>query len=665
MNKELRVYLNEYNVLLSNTLYLPLASGLLQAYAQTKSEICDNFEFMPINHKRDNAERIMATFDDPAIAAFSVSSWNEQLCLTVAECVKKKFPECLIVFGGPQVPFETNEYFDEYRFIDCSVRGEGERAFAEILIRFLSTRNFVGIPSISYRDPGTGGCIKNLQEQPDLLEHNLDIFPSPYLEGVFTDLMRLGIKWQAIVETNRGCPFPCAYCFWGQAGLNNKFRYFGLERIEREIDWCGRNNIQYLFCADSNFGMLKRDMEIAKILADTKKKYRYPERFRVNYGKNTDDRIFEIAKYLHEHELEKAITISFQSFNEEALSNVNRKNIKLASFQRLQEKYIRYNIPTYSEMILGLPGETYESWIDGLDQCLQAGIKNNIFVYLCQVLPNTEMARNSYMERHGIRTVRAPLNEGHGAVRSAGEVVEYEHVIVGTGTMPVEEWKNAAVFSWVMQSFVGLKLAFFVMIYLKERHGIRYREFLEHMSGSSFPAQTRGVIKTNIEKLLSMADSITRGSPKTIEMNAFGNIYWEPEEYFYFNISNEKHAFYDELHAITSLYLRSRGRDFDEAELEDVFLYQRARMPQHLPAPPEDVSFRYNVPEYFDAYFSGSSIPLTLRPQRMALLDARDYERDRKIFARDVVLYGRKGDNLLYHVRWQNDMNDEWKEASF
>lgn len=660
-----RVYFNEYNVLLSNTVYLPLASGLLKAYVQSIPSLAAAYDFMPILYKRDLPENILAQVANPSVAAFSVSSWSEQLSLTVARTIKERYPECLVVFGGPQVPFVAEEYFAQHSFVDVAVRGEGERSFAQVLDRYLESRDFQGIPGVSYRHAGMGACIRNDEEQPALPENSLDLFPSPYLSGVFDDFMKMDLRWQAIIETNRGCPFPCTYCFWGQGGLNKKYRYFSLERVEREIEWCGKHDIAYLFCADSNFGMLDRDQDIVKMLARTKKKYSFPERFRVNYGKNTDDKIFSIARYLHEHELEKAITISFQTFSGEALKNIRRKNIKLESFQSLQRKYIQYNIPTYSELILGLPGETYESWIDGLDRCLSAGIKNNIFVYLCQVLQNTEMARPAYLKEHGIRTVRSPLNEGHGAVRSKGEVVEYEHVIVGTNSMPVEEWKRAAVFSWVMQAFVGLKLAFFVMIHLKERHGIRYREFLEYVCQAAFPEQTKGVIKSNLERLVCVAEAITTGGSKTIEMSAFGNIYWEPEEYFYFNLSDDKHAFYDELHAVTAAFLRSRGTGFDEQELADVFLYQRTRMPQHLANPAVEASFRYNVPEFFDAYFSGKTVPMMSKPQRMILTDVRDYERDRRIFAREVVIYGRKGNNLLYHVRWQNGEAGEWREASF
>ena len=656
-----RVYLNEFNVLLSNTAYLPLASGLIQAYAQSKPEIKEHYEFMPIVYKRDLPRNIMPLYDDPSVAAFSVCSWNEQLCLQVARKVKELFPECLIVFGGPQVPFDAEQYFNEHDFLDVAVRGEGERAFAQVLERFAESRNFSGIPGISYRDPAAGCYRKNDAEQPPLHNNELDVFPSPYLEGVFDDFMTMDMKWQAVIETNRGCPFPCAYCFWGQAGLNNKFRYFSLDRVAKEIEWCAKHDMAYLFCADSNFGMLDRDKEVVSILINTKERYGYPERFRVNWGKNTDDRIFSLAKLLHDHELEKAITISFQTFNETALANVNRKNIKLSTFENLQSKYAEHNVPTYSEMILGLPGETYDSWIDGLEKCLTAGIKNNVFIYLCQVLPNTFMARAEYLKKYGIQTVRAPLNEGHGAIHEPSEVVEYEDVIIETSSMSMDEWRRAVVFSWVLQAFVALKLGFFLLIYLKNKYDMSYSDIIAYVSDARFTCEAP-TIRKNVDELWNFAKAITNGAPKTVEMEDYGNIYWEPEEAFYFKIMNNKDEFYAELKAIIHECLETKGIKYDETELDDIIKYQKIRLPQFTEYESMEESFRFNVSEYYDDYFSGETAELRRVPQRLRLKDIVNFNGDRKAFAREILVYGRKGNKLINQTRWGSDDSSEWRD---
>ena len=138
-----RVYLNEFNIVMGNTTYLPLVSGLLRAFAETKEKIINNYQFMPFLFHIDNPRTILSNYDNPSIAAFSESMWNEQLCLKVAADLKIYWPNCLIVFGGPQVPHHPEQYFTKHPFIDVTVRGEGEEQFANILERFLISRNLL------------------------------------------------------------------------------------------------------------------------------------------------------------------------------------------------------------------------------------------------------------------------------------------------------------------------------------------------------------------------------------------------------------------------------------------------------------------------------------------------------------------------------------------
>ena len=132
---------------MSNANYLPLASGLF-AYAITVPDIQKNYQFMPFLFIRNHPEKIIRQYKNPDVAAFSVSMWNMNLSLTIAEEVKKRFPGCLIVFGGPNVPFNALAFFKQYPFIDVAVRGEGEQTFADLLIRFLESKDFRNIPGI-------------------------------------------------------------------------------------------------------------------------------------------------------------------------------------------------------------------------------------------------------------------------------------------------------------------------------------------------------------------------------------------------------------------------------------------------------------------------------------------------------------------------------------
>lgn len=124
----------------------------------------------------------------------------------------------------------------------------------------------------------------------------------------------------------------CTFCEWGAAALN-KIRPFPIERVLEEIDWIGRNGVDYVDNADANFGILARDEQIAETVAKTKERYGYPEKFRTSFAKYSNqqiaERVFRIAKILHKSGQLKAVTLALQSTNEQTLIDIKRKNIAI------------------------------------------------------------------------------------------------------------------------------------------------------------------------------------------------------------------------------------------------------------------------------------------------------------------------------------------------
>lgn len=653
-----RIYLNEYNVFLDGSTYFPFVSGILKSYAALDPVIQENYAFEPFIFYRDNLNNIVNKYEDPSVVGFSVSMWNEHLSLQVAKAVKSKFPDCLIVFGGPHIPHHAEEYFHQYPFIDIGVRSEGEETFRDILVRFLETRDFCGIPGISYRDPKTGGCVRNSIERSQ--SKDLDIYPSPYLNGYFDSLIEEypDIRFQAIIETNRGCPFPCAFCFWGQGGLSRKYRFHSLERVQQMINWCGENKIEYLFNADSNFGMHPRDYQISEFLVEAKKKYGYPDKFRTCFGKNTDEKIYNVAKLLHAHNLEKGITLARQSNDEVTLKNINRQNIKLETYKTLQIKFNESNIPVYTELILGLPGETYESWLRGIDDILESGIKNQLFVYHAQVYPNTDFGDKAYQEKFKIETTRVPLSEIHGAVRPGYLVTEYEDIITKTESMSTEDWKRMTIFSWVMQVFHSLKLAYFVMIYLHLRHGVKYSDFLKFVSEKRMSESCGNTLRGEIERFEKQIENILAAKSRMRVMLEYGDVYWDEDEASFLRISENLPSFYEELHRVVREFLAVQNIVYSGEELAQAVEYQRIRLPQQEGIPLSGKkAFTHNFPGFFAKCFTTYQIPLQRSAQELTLVKPRDFRGDRREYAKQIILWGRKSGTGLNEVRWENAEN--------
>ena len=208
---KLKIQLHEFNVVCGAYRYLPYSTGLLRAYAETDPLIREAYEFLPFQYEMDTERGVWDKYTDtPDVAAFSVAMWNEQLNLTIAKGLKQTYGDrILIVFGGCHVPHHPKEYMEKYPFIDVCVRGDGEEAFRDILVRRTdkSFRDMEGIIDVTWR---VGDSInENPGKRP--FEKDLDKFPSPYAAGLFDELVqnRKGGKngWQAILESNRGCPF--------------------------------------------------------------------------------------------------------------------------------------------------------------------------------------------------------------------------------------------------------------------------------------------------------------------------------------------------------------------------------------------------------------------------------------------------------------------------
>jgi len=568
----MNVYFNEYNVQMGDTSYLPLTSGLLRATAEQSETILAHYNFKPFIYAIDSLKTIVGKYYDvPAIAAFSLSMWNEQLSLSVAKKVKEIYSDCLIVMGGAQCPHEPTAFMRQHPFVDVCVRAEGELAFADVLEKLIVGRDFKGIPAVTWR---SGDAIHiNLDERP--FSRDLDMFPSPYLEGLFDDLVETA-PFQAIIETNRGCPFHCTFCYWGKGGLSRKYKYYGLERVYGELEWCAKHEIKYIFNADSNFGMNKRDEDIANYLVSLKERTGFPDKFRTCFGKNTDEKIFRIGSLFHKHDLEKGITLARQSNDEGVLKNIKRGNISMDTYRNLQEKFNEENIPIYSELILGLPGETVETWERGIEELLEAKLKNQLFIYFCQVYPNTDLGDPEYQREFGIETVKIELNEIHGSIRKDDWVPEIEEIIIKTNSMTTEEWRKMAKLSWMMMLMHSLKLGYFVMNWMSDRYGISRVEFLTHI----LKKYNDGcILDTTLiffdEKLDQMLDGKGRGCVVV----GCGDIYWDVEEASFIYCMEFKNIFYKELYELVRVFLRDRGINPNDTELNEMINYQKSRMP--------------------------------------------------------------------------------------
>src|SRR6185503_3742861 len=209
-----------------------------------------------------------------------------------------------------------------------------------------------GVAGISVR---SGGGVRRTAQRARV--EALGTLPSPFLGGDFDSLLAGPRRLIGLWETNRGCPFSCSFCYWGSA-INQRVREFPLERLDREIGWFAEKQIDYVLCADANFGIRPRDIEIARRVRESKRRCGFPRKFRVFSTKNASHRVMEVVEVLRSEGLDQGLSLTMQTLAPAALDAIGRRNIKHSSYVELSREARRRGMPTYSDLIVGLPGET-------------------------------------------------------------------------------------------------------------------------------------------------------------------------------------------------------------------------------------------------------------------------------------------------------------------
>jgi len=200
----------------------------------------------------------------------------------------------------------------------------------------------------------------------------------------------------------------------------------------------------------------------------------YPQKFQTSYAKNNSERIFNIGKKLDESDMNKGVTLAFQTMSSIAAENVGRSNISITHYTHLMKMYNAARIPTYTELILGLPGETYESFASGINQLIKAGQHHSIYIHNCEWLPCSTMGSREYVDKYKISTTFIPLNQPHMESPKGDEIPEYSQIVTETYSMNNNMWIEMNMLSYAVQCFHHMNLLQFFAIYLFNEKAIEY-----------------------------------------------------------------------------------------------------------------------------------------------------------------------------------------------
>lgn len=604
-----RIYFSQINNIIAEATFLPLSVAFVWEYCNSQKDISENWILGDIFFERDTVENYLKDVIDPDVFAISTYVWNWNISRELAKEIRTRWPDCLIVMGGPQVPYKEEWLAENRDICDLIVTYAGERTFAEILRG-------------NYTAPG---IISENGYTPPKPDKELNDIPSPYLSGLMDSLMKEGRSYSAIIETNRGCPYACTFCDQ-EALYYNKVAQFDYDRVISEIDWVVKNKIDFLYFADSNVGIFDRDIDFIRYIAKCRNETGYPRQIDYSTAKQQPKRIVELGRILNqEAKIKRGVTIALQSMNPKTLSAIKRINIANSKLEEMVSEYNRAGVDNYCELIVGLPEETIDSWIDGIGQILTLGSDHALTVHPLSIVPNTPFSDPHYKSKYGLQYTPTPAPAG-GNTYPKDSQGEIDFVCHESNTFTTDEWLDMYFFAKgivIPHHYHGVSQI--IATYLQREHNIPLIEYYKTLF--EYSKDSNGILhKEYISHIGSVTDSL------------FHNKTWgrpiEGGDDFHFQDNGATAAFLyrhiTEVHdEIIELVMNKYNIDVSEV----------ARYNQHIldlyDETQEIVHFEKNWNSWFFGHMDLTSVPTKISVKR------KKYD-SRSEHARHLFWYGRK-----------------------
>lgn len=305
------------------------------------------------------AEKILKY--QPQIIGIGVYIWNATDVHNLIETVKKVSPGIKIVLGGPEasyMPFRVN--FDKADYI---IQGEGEISFYNLCKNILSGKE------------QTSRVIP-----PSIID--LDDIELPYKYYSDNDVANRYIY----VEVSRGCPFNCEFCL---SSIDKKVRNFSVDKIIEEFEHLWKRGVRNFKFIDRTFNL---NIDTANRLLDffLQKQEPYLAHFEVIPDHFPDTLKKRISKF---PPASLQLEIGIQTLNKNIAKNIKRK----LDIDKIKENLLfletKTNAHLHLDLIIGLPGESLESFGRNLDYLCSLS-SSEIQVGILKKLSGTTLSRH-------------------------------------------------------------------------------------------------------------------------------------------------------------------------------------------------------------------------------------------------------------------------------
>ena len=627
------VYLFEINDVIANQIKLPYSTGLIWSHCIEDSNITENYNLDGWFYYRQDLEEVVEQIKDPTIIGFNCFVWNWNFNLKMSQMIKERYPEAIIVYGGWQQPVASRSqgFFEEHPYVDILVHGEGEITFKELLLENLKENpDFNSVAGCSVKQPDLSTLVT--PERPRI--QDINAMPSPYLNGLFDEMIKAcPFVLETTIETTRGCPYQCTFCEIGTK-YYQKIKTQSVEKVKKELDWISKNKAEFIYNADSNFGLIQPDhLELTKYMVKLKKETGYPVAHRCDWAKNKADKVIELSRLFTESGMDKGLTVAVQSMNPATLKAVRRKNVDNGKLGQFLDMYYKEELPAYVELILGLPEETFESFTSGICQVMELGQHNYIGIYSLTAFPNTPFGDPEYIKEYELEIIETYTAFNHYDISEHNEF-EREKMVVSTRTLTHEEYKKCHYFRWVVMFGHYLGTVQFISRFLRNHKDIQFKTFYEGLLQYAYDNPDTLIGQELQNTIDSLEATLATEHPwGRILPDVRKNFAWDFEEATAITIAKNKAQFYDEIRDYLINHLKV---ELEEAVLADLFKYQIDAVLDPVKSYPSEHSYHYNVHEVIK--FNDE-----LKPKDHSItFEGNNYEGDYYTWGKEKLWWGRR-----------------------
>jgi tRNA A37 methylthiotransferase MiaB len=324
--------------------------------------------------------------------------------MAVAEELKKRNPNRIIVLGGPHLNITHNNlgWFIKHKFVDaiCEPTSYGEWFITDIINQY--AEGDIDWKEVSFAIYKTGRG-----KTPNKIDFD---FPAGIISGNEDILfeckniaMDRNVPLVLPIELTRGCPYECVFCEWG-GGIGGKVIRKPLDMIKEDLDWIQQIGIEQIQILDANYGIYLEDEDVSKYIETIKGYSGLPNHVEI-YGmtKSKQERRWATIEPLARAKVVERYKLSLQTLNNEVLKNIKRTDIpREKDFEFAQYLFDTYGIRSDFEFMMGLPGYTRDDFYDEVDIQYEYGY--NLERYLWLFLPDSPAYSPDYIKEHNIKT---------------------------------------------------------------------------------------------------------------------------------------------------------------------------------------------------------------------------------------------------------------------